>query len=372
MDERFRKLFVQQVEGAVVQEACTDSLIKLLQLADPKLSKDDLGSETKRQRAFRQLKLLVHPDKHPKESRMTGLFQRMQTFYDECSAMPNEKKRKRMPTSPTSACHPLEFKVTDKWPYLKVTGPVTSNSKRSFVAKAAAYQCINYRGSIAHGKPTECSYNEDQVVKDPGKTVEEVFSVNGGAKMLTTADEIKSELLLNGPVVSSSFILTRGFLNASEHSASFKSSLIGRTHPILIVGWKLSAFGEMWLVQAMGFVDSQDIPIAMHQFSIEDECWAPISKFEQTPWQSDSKVLDVSLNVRTDEWYSWGKLQTQVEADALAKFAKSLGVGFCAAAIAKTSFVVRDKNKIARSRRAHLIDVSWTGKRWKIDVEFTE
>lgn len=52
----------------------------------------------------------------------------------------------------------------------------------------------------------------------------------------------------NGPVVSTSFTLPQSLLSAGENSSSLLCSRIGKEHVLLILGWKFTSFGEVWLV----------------------------------------------------------------------------------------------------------------------------
>ena len=179
--------------------------------------------------------------------------------------------------------------------------------------------------------------------------------------------------MTRGPVVSTSFILSRAFLNACEHSTSFDASLIDQAHPIVLVGWKLSPYGETWLVRSVDG-SSHDIPIAFGQFSIDDECMAPLDSFEQTPWQDHTKAVDIFMGAAADaavaDWYSWKGIETFVDHGGLAAFAKALGGSI----FGKGNIVLRDKDKIARSRWAILTDVSWSDeyKKWKVTATFVD
>ena len=76
-----------------------------------------------------------------------------------------------------------------------------------------AFKCINYRGAIAHGKKTELSYQYDCVVAwEKSTNARDVFyNYGGGSKELKSIEEIKDEIMQNGPVVSSSFHSPRRF-----------------------------------------------------------------------------------------------------------------------------------------------------------------
>jgi hypothetical protein len=253
VDARFRKLFLQHIEDVVTnQEPSRESLMKLLQQGKPDFSDEDASNESARGSAFRVLKGLIHPDKHPGDcaQTVTSLFQDVQTFYDRCCIVMiahhhggsncNVARRR----SPTSVNYPLQFHVKDQWPFLEVVEPKISlffaDINHGLIARLIAYKCINSRGTIAHGKKAELFYSTEQVTGfEACDSVKDAFFDVGGSKVLTDIDSIKEELMTSGPVVSTSFILARSFLNACEHSSSFDASLIDQVHPIVVVGWKL-------------------------------------------------------------------------------------------------------------------------------------
>jgi len=198
-----------------------------------------------------------------------------------------------------------------------------------------------------------------------------LFEEHGGCNNLDSVDEIKKEIMSRGPVISTSFRLTQAFLKAGGNSSCFETSLTGDNHAILIVGWKLSAFGEMWLVRSL--YGSCDIPISMGQFSIEDEVLAPANDFSQTPWQDESKAFDV-YSLGSNGWYSRPKLSFHVTCVQLEELFKALGCTISEALSHKIQFVLRDGNKKARSRWAYLTDIAWKEdvKEYKISVRFCE
>jgi hypothetical protein len=112
---------------------------------------------------------------------------------------------------------------------------------------------------------------------------------------------------------------------------------------------------------------------AMHQFCIEDECWAPRNTFDQIAWQQDSIVLDACIG--DVNWYAWQDMTGCLTTLELEMFAAQLGgEGLCAARDQRIPFLVRDKQKIARSRRAFLNDISYRSElqAWQFEVTFAE
>jgi hypothetical protein len=377
MDNRFRKLFLQHIEDLMNKEPSSESLVKLLQLGKPEFTEEDSSNEPARVSAFRVLKGLIHPDKHPADCSQlaTSLFQTVQEFYDKCCIViiahgTNNNGSVRRRNSPTSVNYPLQFHVKDQWPFLAVVEPTMSMyaNDPGLIARLIAYKCINFRGAIAHGKSTELFYSNEQVSGFMEyKSVKDAFHDAGGSKVLSDIDAVKEELMNRGPVVSTSFTLSQAFLNACEHPSSFDPTQIGQTHPLVIVGWKLTACGEMWLVRSIDG-SSHDIPIAFGQFSVDDECVAPLDTFEQMPWQDHTKTFDICLG--DEDWYSWKSVVSYVDHSGLADLATVLGGSI----FGKSKIVLRDKDKIARSRWAKVTDVSWSDdcKKWKVSATFVE
>ena len=239
-----------------------------------------------------------------------------------------------------------------------------------------AFKCINYRGAIAHGKKTELSYQYDCVVAwEKSTNARDVFYYyGGGSKELKSIEEIKDEIMQNGPVVSSSFHFSQAFLNAGDHSHLFEANLMDQRHAILIVGWKQIASGEMWLARTSksSTKNDDDISIAMGQFSLEVDVHAPSCDLSDRYWQNNDRAFDIP-NIPTD-WYSWFNIQSRCSGSDLERLFKALGCSWKTATSSKQLFVVRDPTKKARSRYAYLTDIEWieASNDWDIDATFCD
>ena len=98
----------------------------------------------------------------------------------------------------------------------------------SDIPAQVAYQCINARGAIAHGGKTGLKYDVNKEANS-FRTVEEVFSLHGGTKKFHDISDIKSELMLRGPLVSASFVLTEAALNIiTNPNKKSKKRLLGQ------------------------------------------------------------------------------------------------------------------------------------------------
>jgi hypothetical protein len=327
--------------------------------------------------ALRSLRSLIHPDRQADNCETaTKRFQDVQIFYDNCVANLDRKERPVIRERPTSihVRFPVEFNIFNKWKFLSECGdqpilPEGSLLDQSMYARSIGFKCFNLRGSMAHGRRPELFYGFETFVRSgEARSILDLFEEYGGASSLDSIESIKKEIIEQGPVVSTLFRLTEEFYNACEFSASFAPSLVGDTHPVLIVGWQLTSVGEMWLIRtARG---NYDIPIGFRQFGIEDEVFSPMKDFSRTPWQDGSKAIEISFG--SEDWYSWSKIDMTMTSGELEKLCKILGCGLSEAFRNEGCFVVRDRVKKAQSRWATLTEVSWidSKKHWRVSADF--
>lgn len=305
---------------------------------------------------------------------------------------------------------PAEFKVVDKWPFLSCTHPIApkasvlfantdaanSDSNSGTYNKATlellvAYQCINARGAVAHGAKPGLLFGYSKVTAEPrGTTAEQLLETKfRGVCRLDTPDTIKEELMSRGPVVSVSFVLSQvlkqhgGGTGSAIADSLYWQQRMNQTHAVMIVGWKLTAFGEVWLVHPPILSDSMKnkspfdclIPIAFGQFGIDTLCLAPASDLLDKAWQP-GPFLDLNLSKWPGVWMSWKKCDVHLTANELQRLSECLASGFVSAATGMpgrkgpSRFVLRDEKKLAHSRAFCLKDVQWNPdkKMWKITV----
>ena len=382
MADPFRQLFLEQIRLILEKDPSKESMHEMLKMASPYLTEADVMVSATREKAFKTLQLRIHPDKHADKDTATQVFQDVQTFYDRCcQSLSSARPRKKKSASPTSAKDfPQEFHVEDQWSFLHMSSlePVvnTSSFNQKELPLLIAARCMNARGAIAHGKTTGLNYSIDQLRTHVCATVEDAFAyVGGGTKRLHDVDEIKEELRKNGPVVSTSFTLDRGVAAAGECENTFAHQRIGKTHELLIVGWKLTAFGEVWLAKPLysgPTVNENPIRIAFGQFDIDEECLAPKASFENTPWEA-GPYFDHELS-RVPEWRTWHGVEMRITSLDLEKLAGCFDEGFYSAILNKKRFVIRDEAKFAHSRAAYLTEVTWNKaeKKWKVSASFID
>lgn len=372
----FREMFLRQVRSIISLEPSIEALHKLLTTVAPELTEDDiLDSVAKRDKAFKELKQKLHPDKHPEDASLTDLLRDSKRFNAKCCKLIGRTgKKKKHGVLISYSSFPTAFNVTDKWPFLAIQKPQTpetelltahENSLEIFLA----FRCLNARGAIAHRAATSCEYNWETISSQRRlfETAEKLFNTElKGSRRLEGVVAIKEELISRGPVLSTSFVLSEGFARSADFSDLFLEEKINANHPLLIVGWKLTPLAEVWLV-ASPFSNDFIFPVAVGQFGIDDLCLAPESDLTDVSWQN-GPFLDLDLSTWPDEWLSWPDMTFPLPSSKLEELASCFKGGFMAAKDQLMPFVIRDEKKNAHSREFHLKEVRWDGKKkeWKV------
>jgi hypothetical protein len=81
----FRQFFLTTIQSIVRQDPNASSLLQLLQTVAPSLTVDQISDSVDRNKAFKLLKLRIHPDKHLSDlNQATKLFQDVQEFFHRC------------------------------------------------------------------------------------------------------------------------------------------------------------------------------------------------------------------------------------------------------------------------------------------------
>ena len=271
----------------------------------------------------------------------------------------------------SSLVFPVDYQLIDHWHYLT---PKQKICETEDIPAQVAFQCVNKRGAIAHGRDPELSFDVLTMDRNPFKSVREVFDDLGGTKLLKDTEDIKRELMTRGPVISTSFQLTEQFMVPRENANRFDPALIGQKYPVVIVGWEHTPFGEVWIIQPLINGQYSDVQkIAFSQFNIDKECIAPSNTFEQTPWQV-GPYFDIDMSdTPFPEWCStWGGVETAITSKEMEKIGELLGEDLLSSAQQRQRFVVRDVNKISRSRACFLTKLEWQpgDKPWRMEVSY--
>lgn len=365
----FKKFYLDQVQFIIEKEPSLRSLHELLRMATPEIALEKIKHEIDRSKAFKLIKSRIHPDKHPESVVIvTRLFQEMQMFYERCCDRLDTTQFDDKVIEYSSEKF-LKFRVHMKWSYLGQFEPTSAAiTSEDDLARLMACRCINARGAIAHGKQTGLVFDIDKFCES---SVEEIFTARcNGFKLLNSIDEIKTELMTRGPVVSCSFRLSEGFEGKTEFSTCFLMSQINKVHPLLIVGWKFTKFGDVWIVNHLD--GSQDHLIAFGHFMIDRKCLAPRRTFEHDAWQPGPYFeFDFS---KTSNWRKSNSIDFYINSSQLESLGSCFDSGIIAAVQNKTSFELCDQNKKAHSRTCTLKDFQWdkNDNAWSISAVFID
>mmetsp|Transcript_6312 Transcript_6312/g.15946 ORF Transcript_6312/g.15946 Transcript_6312/m.15946 type:complete len:423 (+) Transcript_6312:477-1745(+) len=286
---------------------------------------------------------------------------------------------------------PTSFSVYDAWPFLvhdEFTATPNKNIKYSNreIAWNMACCCLNMRGCILHGQrlgggkggghfqPTHNSKLLDRYSAVP--QVMEHFGFATQQDLFRKPKDVQHELIRRGPVVSTSFVLSRACFES--HNQMFSHSQVNQHIPLLIIGWSVTSRGEMWKVQSLYDRSKGIFHLGFGQWQIDQTVVAPPkATLECVPWQSPGPYLDLHMP-RIDGGKDWRQSQslginiTGSELEILSHLLERGGSSGLKTAIARqTNFVIRDKNHKGYSRRYRLQDVTHVGgsqNKWKIVV----
>lgn len=360
-------------------------MLRLLKLVSPSITNADLLNEEERIKAINKLLNQAHPSNFMDNIDAENVHVDVKQFCAKCCEqmeMKSSKKRlgrrkkqsKIQNQQENKAESVVQFNIRQKWShldgYVRPLPPEKLTSGK-VLAPLVAYQCINARGAIAHGKRPSLVYSWENVESCRGMSVMDVFKKHGGFKTISGSKvhDIKVEIIENGPVVSHSFIPTTSF--ATEHSKSIVPSRIKKHHYCMIIGWTLTEYGEAWLVQSYNGGEIMDIPVG--RFSIDETIIAPKSSFVNLTWQQGPYFdRDMTLN---KGWHNVEEITLKLSENELGKFAETFGdKDFSEAIIEKTRFVIRDKNKNAHSRSCSMQSLQWNKMQqvWDITCLFND
>jgi len=139
-------------------------------------------------------------------------------------------------------------------------------------------------------------------------------------------------------------------MSGCAHAGSFLEKRVGKQHELLIVGWKFTTSGEVWLAKPMhgGLAAEKTIHVAFGQFGVDDAVMAPESSFENEYWQEG--LYDPCYCNAIPEWRRWTGRAMYMTGEELKALAISIHAGFHSAIQNKSRLVICDKKKIAHSR----------------------
>jgi len=154
---------------------------------------------------------------------------------------------------------PAEFDAYQMWPFMTsmVKGPDNPDGGASIheLAWIMACRAINLRGAVVHGQAIGRAYQVSKKSNelDKYKAVDEVLKHFGFVcrSQLRRIEDIKAEIYEHGPVVSTSFHLSKAFYSSTPEAHKFSHRQVSKAHPLIITGWSMASHGEMWCVQAL-------------------------------------------------------------------------------------------------------------------------
>lgn len=300
---------------------------------------------------------------------------------------------------------PITLDAFQVWPFLVTHDSqddigVNTMITQSKLAWCIACRCLNARGAIVHGQGLGQEYFQvphNNNLLDQYQSVEEVFQhwgVVGQSHLFRTKRDIQHEIIQNGPVISVSFRPDPLFFQTHSHQFhSFPAKHGGRQqqkpfpcHPVLILGWTVTHTGEQWKVQSL-----HDKNVVVHigfgQWDIDTIIVAPsVATLEHLPLQTPGPYLDLHMPrvgpTNNQDWrdsQSLGISLTLYEMETLSHILTNTGTLeqggqrdiFRSAITNQTPFVIRDKYRLAYSRRYTLQEVissNSNNNKWKIVV----
>ena len=166
--------------------------------------------------------------------------------------------------------------------------------------------------------------------------------------------------------MSTTFRPSDGFLSANP--------TMGHQNDYLIIGWTQLPAGEVWLVQPLiqrGATTSSLAHVAIGQFGIDECCLALTDDLENIPWES-GPYYDGNMHKIEEKWKTWPGIKFPLNSLAeLEPFMKEVGTIHTNE---PPHITIRNKEKIAHSRKAQLRSFGWNKeeKRWQVEFDFID
>jgi hypothetical protein len=166
--------------------------------------------------------------------------------------------------------------------------------------------CFNARGFIVHyaltGRLARAVYEKNRFHKLPAGN---------------DVDSIKEELLLHGPVLSTSFKPSAAV--TAEYGLETPSTVI-------ILGWKqVQGKGEVWLVRPTPNSEVVEIPVG--SCSLTDDMQIPERDLKDYPWYHFTTFSYLHRDFSGTEWTSWSKYDMVMTYAKLDTLLHTLGNG---------------------------------------------
>jgi len=353
------------VHYLISKQKTPERLLELLQLGDPTFVEKDLANPERRQKAWRKVVILIHPD-HNKEDDATQLFQDSQNWYS--SVCKNVQKT----TIETIAEFPVatdqdNYDLFGHYPHLRHWHPWRNTSGFWGEEFWAAVACINLRGACAFKKCPDLSFSMSQIFEfaqdvEPATTnvvadMRAIFKKFGGQKELAdNEDEIKKHIRTKGPVVSLSFkpsaVVITDFPEIDVEP--------GCTNPVVVVGWKTNLYGQSWTVYLPSTARTFDV--AFGQNSITDNIVYPGKSMEKLSWEP-GPYFPIDMSKWDADYRSWTNFSIYLARERFEEFLDYMGKGrILHKCNPEHPFVLRDTTVNAKTIKVYVSDIEYDAK----------
>ncbi|KAJ1412988.1 hypothetical protein B484DRAFT_173128 [Ochromonadaceae sp. CCMP2298] len=323
------------------------------------MSRADIRTAAARENLYKKLRSEVHPDKHAAADKASAslVFTDLANFYEQCATCDFNAKRRGV-TPEKEAAHsskrsrptlPYKLNVEEQWPtvmeHLKDWGNEFMKDPKKW--------CFSARGHIVHhaltGRLAGAAYHTDYPFQKlpAGNDVE----------------SIKEELLLHGPVLSTSFKPSGAVTAEYGLNTTTPSNAI-------ILGWRqVKDKGEVWLVRPTPQAEVVEIPV--DSCSLTDDVQIPVTDLGTYRWQlqADFPFLERDFSGETD-WMTLSEYNTTLHVvnylTLLMNLSKGKDLDIGEVLSTKRQIEICPKGLMAQSRRAEIVglictaDGSWT------------
>lgn len=152
-----------------------------------------------------------------------------------------------------------------------------------------------------------------------------------GAEQFSGTTAIKKELMANGPLVISSFQAVNSFVGKEDGAFDPEATEGGERglHSMVLLGWKLTRTGEVWLVRNSWGPGTWNTQIAFRQFGVDDNVIAPKRSMSQHVWQAGPAwpcVFSSNLTTETGHWETWTRMRTRCSREEIEKLLNILEI----------------------------------------------
>lgn len=318
------------VQYLIGKKKTPERLLELLQLGDPAFKEADLQNPEVRQKAWRKVMILIHPD-HNDESDATQLFQDSQNWYSSiCRGVQEDSTRREIAEFATGVLDE-NYDFFGVYPHLRHWHPWRNTGGLWAEEFWAGVACINLRGAYAFGKCPEISFSLAQLLEfaqdiEPKTTamtgdMHDIFKKFGGRKTLRGGEvELKQHLRAKGPVVSLSFKPSAAVIDQFPEI----DVGLGSATPVLIVGWKTHVYGQSWTVYLPSTARTLDV--AFGQCSISEHVVYPGKSMDKFSWEP-GPYFPIDMSKWDADFRSWANFSIHLTKARNQEFLTHMGRG---------------------------------------------